>query len=275
VSWLLKPAELLYRAINRMRRVLYRAGVLRARRLPVPVISVGNIAVGGGGKTPTVIAIARILARKGVRVGVLTRGYGRAGAGGEVTELDAARFGDEPVLIKKSIQNVTVIVGANRYQNALRHQCDVYLLDDGFQHLQLHRDLDIVLDDPHARYLREGRSALRHADIVLQRDVRPIVPSSLRGKRVFAFAGLADNDQFFASLRDAGVKLVATRSFPDHHRYANIESIKRDAADVKADAIVTTEKDAVKLNDEEIVAIPAETTLPPEAIARILAVVRQ
>ena len=81
MSRLLKPAELLYRAINRMRRALYRAGILRARRLPVPVISVGNIAVGGGGKTPTVIAIARILARSGVRVGVLTRGYGRAGAG--------------------------------------------------------------------------------------------------------------------------------------------------------------------------------------------------
>ena len=192
-----------------------------------------------------------------------------------MTELDAARFGDEAVLIKKSVQNVTVIVGVNRYHNALQHQCDVYLLDDGFQHLQLHRDLDIVLDDPRAPYLREGRSALRHADIVLQRDVRPIVPSSLRGKRVFAFAGLADNEQFFASLRSAGVKLVATRGFPDHHRYADIESIKRAAADAKADAIVTTEKDAVKLNDAEIIAIPAETTLPPEAVARIFAVVRR
>ena len=276
MNWLLlKPAELLYRGINRVRRSLYRRGVLRSKRLPVPVISVGNIAMGGGGKTPTVIAIARALAREGVRVGVLTRGYGRAGAGGELIELDARRFGDEPVLIKKSVPNVTVIVAQKRYENALRHQCDVYLLDDGFQHLQLHRDLDIVVDNPGARYLREGRSALRHADIVLRRNVRAIVPPSVRGKRVFAFSGLADNEQFFASLRDAGVNLVATRGFPDHHDYADMESIKRAARDANADAIVTTEKDAVKLNDDEIIAIPAESTLAPEVIARILAVVRR
>jgi tetraacyldisaccharide 4'-kinase len=275
VSWLLKAAELLYRGVNRIRRSLYRSGVLRSKRLPVPVISVGNIAMGGGGKTPTVIAIARALAREGVRVGVLTRGYGRAGAGGELIELDARRFGDEPVLIKKSVPNVTVIVAQKRYENALRHQCDVYLLDDGFQHLQLHRDLDIVVDNPGARYLREGRSALRHADIVLQRNVRPIVPPSVRGRRVFAFSGLADNEQFFASLRDAGVNLVATRGFPDHHGYTDMESIKRAARDAKADAIVTTEKDAVKLNDDEIIAIPAETTLAPDVIARILEVVRR
>src|SRR4029077_19855105 len=115
VNWLLlKPAELLYRGVNRVRRSLYRRGVLRSKRLPVPVISVGNIAMGGGGKTPTVIAIARALSERGMRVGVLTRGYGRSGAGGVVDAPDAARFGDEPVLIKKSAPNVDVIVGANR-----------------------------------------------------------------------------------------------------------------------------------------------------------------
>jgi tetraacyldisaccharide 4'-kinase len=190
-------------------------------------------------------------------------------------ELDARRFGDEPVLIKKSVPNVTVIVAQKRYENALRHQCDVYLLDDGFQHLQLHRDLDIVVDNPGARHLREGRSALRHADIILQRNVRPIVPPSVRGKRVFAFSGLADNEQFFTALRDAGVNVVATRGFPDHHDYADMESIKRAARAANADAIVTTEKDAVKLNDDEIIAIAAETTLAPDVIARILAVVRR
>ena len=275
MSWLLKPAELLYRGINRVRRFLYRRGLLRSKRLPVPVISVGNIAMGGGGKTPTVIAIARVLAREGLRVGVLTRGYGRAGAGGELIELDARRFGDEPVLIKKSVPNVTVIVSQKRYENALRHPCDVYLLDDGFQHLQLHRDLDIVVENRGAPHLREGRSALRHADIVMQRNVRPIVPSSVRAKKVFAFSGLADNEQFFASLRQAGVNLVGTRSFPDHHDYADIESIKSAAGQANAEAIVTTEKDAVKLSDDEIIAIPAETNLTPEVIARILAVVRR
>ena len=275
MSGLLKPAELLYRGINRVRRFLYRRGLLRSKRLPVPVISVGNIAMGGGGKTPTVIAIARVLAREGLRVGVLTRGYGRAGAGGELIELDARRFGDEPVLIKKSVPNVTVIVAQKRYDNALRHPCDVYLLDDGFQHLQLHRDLDIVVENPGARHLREGRRALRHADIVLQRNVRPIVPSPVRGKRVFAFSGLADNEQFFTSLREAGVNLVGTRGFSDHHDYPDIESIKSAARQANAEAMVTTEKDAVKLNDDEIIAIPAETNLTPDVIARILAVVRR
>jgi tetraacyldisaccharide 4'-kinase len=239
------------------------------------VISVGNIAIGGGGKTPTVIAIARACVSRGLRVVVLTRGYGRAGEGGEVTSLDASRFGDEPVLIKKSLPNVRVIVGKKRYDNAIGLKCDVIVLDDGFQHLQLHRDLDVVVDNPRARFLREGRSALRRADIVLQRNVRPIVPAALKHNSVFAFSGLADNEQFFTALRDAGMKVVATRGFADHHRYtaSDVESIKRAAAEAGAKTIVTTEKDAVKIDDPQIVAIPAEMTLPPEALSRILAVV--
>src|SRR5207247_8681316 len=101
MTWLLKPAELLYRGINRLRRALYRAGVLRPKRLPIPVISVGNIAIGGGGKTPAVIAIARACVSRDLRVVVLTRGYGRAGEGGEGTWLDGSRFGVEAVLMKK------------------------------------------------------------------------------------------------------------------------------------------------------------------------------
>jgi len=275
MTWLLKPAELLYRGINRLRRALYRAGVLRPNRLPIPVISVGNIAIGGGGKTPAVMAIARVCVSRDLRVAVLTRGYGRVGEGGEVTSLDASRFGDEPVLIKKSLPNVRVIVGKKRYDNAIGLKCDVIVLDDGFQHLQLHRDLDVVVDNPGARFLREGRAALRRADIVLQRNVRPVVPSALQQKSVFAFSGLADNEQFFTSLRNAGMKVVATRGFADHHRYtaSDVESIKRAAAEAGAKAIVTTEKDAVKIDDPQIVAIPAEMTLPPEALSRILAVV--
>src|SRR5207237_91035 len=98
----------------------------KARRLPRPVISVGSLAAGGSGKTPATIAIARFLAAEGLRVVVLTRGYGRAGAGGRVDSLDAARFGDEPVLIRKST-GAEVIVGANRYRNALSVKCDVFV----------------------------------------------------------------------------------------------------------------------------------------------------
>jgi tetraacyldisaccharide 4'-kinase len=269
---LLKPAEMLYRGVNRVRRSLYRAGVLKPKRLPKPVISVGNIAIGGTGKTPAVIAICRFLEQRGLRVAVLTRGYGASGSG-IVTELAAERFGDEPVVIKKNTQSTTVIVGANRYENARRHECDVFVLDDAFQHLQLHRDLDIVIDAP-ARFYREGRGALRDADIIVPRRLRLDIPQSLRGKRVFAFAGLADNEQFFDSLND--LQVVGTRGFPDHHRYgeADIAQIRGAAADSAADAVVTTEKDAVKIRAADIIAIPAEFIFDAEVLEKIAGVVR-
>lgn len=250
---MIKLAELVYRGINRVRRALYRRGLLKPKRLPAPVISVGAIAAGGSGKTPATIAIAGALAARGLRVAVLTRGYGRAGAGGVITSLDADRYGDEPVVIKKRLPHVEVIVGRNRYDNAIRSPADVYVLDDGFQHLQLHRDLDVVIDHP-GRFFREGRSALRDADLIIPRKIELNVPESLKGKRVFAFAGLADNEQFFKSL---GLDLAGTLSFPDHHRYTSeeIDVIKRRAGNAP---IVTTEKDAVKIADNSIIAIPIE-----------------
>jgi tetraacyldisaccharide 4'-kinase len=264
----IKIAELLYRAINRARRALYRAGIRKAKRLPVPVISVGGIAAGGSGKTPAVIAIARALSDRGLRVAVLTRGYGRAGSGGVVTSLDPDRFGDEPVLIKKSVPKVNVIVGKNRYENAMQTEADVFVLDDGFQHLQLHRDFDVVIDHD-SGFLREGRSALRYADLVLQRKLLARIPDALRGRRVFAFAGLADNAQFFRLFDLAGSK-----GFPDHHRYtkSDIDAIKREAA---GNAIVTTEKDAVKIDDPDVIAIPAEFVIDAGDLERILAAVRR
>jgi len=272
LNLLLKPAELLYRGINRVRRDLYRRGVLKAKRLPVPVISVGNIAIGGSGKTPVVIAVARLLAERGYRVAVLTRGYGRSGnAEGVVDSEDAAKWGDEPVVIKKRLGNVAVIVGSNRYDNGSRYSCDVFVLDDGFQHLQLARDLDIVIDAP-ADHYREGRSALRDAGVVIPRSIEAAGLDRFRDKRVFAFSGLAGNEQFFDMLRRAGITLAGTRGYPDHHRYSSedIASIKAAASAVKAEAIVTTEKDAVKIGDPAIAAIPIDFVLPPEAVTRIL-----
>jgi tetraacyldisaccharide 4'-kinase len=264
---LLKPAELLYRGINRLRRSMYRSGVFKPKRLLKPVISVGNIAIGGAGKTPAVIALCRFLERRGRKVAVLTRGYGASGIG-EVTALDPERFGDEPVLIKKSTQNTTVIVGANRYENALYFNCDVFVLDDAFQHLQLHRDLDIVIDAP-ASFYREGRSALRDADLVVPRRLRLNVPDAIRGRKVFAFAGLANNDQFFDSLRALGVQVVGMRSFPDHHRYTATDLAGIGDAAKNADAIVTTEKDAVKIRDSGIIAVPAEFIFDDEVLRRV------
>jgi tetraacyldisaccharide 4'-kinase len=275
VTILLKPIELLWRGVNRLRRALYRRGILTSKTLPRPVISVGNLAAGGSGKTPAVIAIARELTNRGFVVAVLTRGHGRERVeAGLVTSLDAGRFGDEPVLIKSKLENVHVIVGPKRYDNAVlflaQNDCDLFILDDGFQHLQLARDLDIVIDAGRG-VMREGQSALADAGIVIQRDLRLVVPPELNSRRVFAFAGLADNEQFFSSLRANGLKVVATRSFRDHHRYHpdDITAIRRDAAAAGAEAIVTTEKDAVKIDARDIIAIAAEMIIEPEVLEAI------
>lgn len=264
-------AQFLWIAINRARRALHRAGILRGKRLHRPVISIGGISAGGAGKTPAVIAVCRALAANGLRVAVLTRGYGRADESysGAVTSSDPEKFGDEPVLIRQSIIG-EVLVGSNRYKNARNFDCDVFVLDDGFQHLQLRRDFDLVIDAP-ARFYREGRSALLDADAVIPRQLRTIVPEELRGKRVFAFAGLADNEQFFASLRDAGLDVAGTRGFRDHHRYtpSDLDALKRDANGLP---IVTSEKDKVKVSDPAVVAVGAELVIPEDVLSEVLRV---
>lgn len=264
MTFLLKPLELLWRGLNRLRRALYRHGVLKAKRLPKPVVSVGAITAGGAGKTPATIAIGEYLKARGWRVAVLTRGYKRSGAGGRVTEPDAAKFGDEPVLLTKIGD---VIVGSNRYENGLQVNCDVYLLDDGFQHLQLARDIDVVVDAP-GKWLREGRSALRDADFVIPRRLQIDVP---RG-RLFAFAGLADNEQFFRA-----VGAIGAMSFEDHHRYTadDLLRIREAGRKAGADAIVTTEKDAVKIRDGDIIAVAARFVIDPAVLEAIEARLRR
>ncbi|MDQ3281585.1 MAG: tetraacyldisaccharide 4'-kinase [Acidobacteriota bacterium] len=262
-----------YRAVNRLRRALYRRGILKPKRLHKPVISIGNIAAGGTGKTPAVIAICRFLASQGLRVAVLTRGYGRGDQSytGIVQSNDASKYGDEPVLIKRS-SCAAVYVGSNRYETGRDIDCDVFILDDGFQHLQLHRDLDVVIDAP-ARFYREGRAALADADLIVPRRLRLHIPEELRGKKLFAFAGLANNEQFFAALRDAGLDVAGTKSFPDHFRYtaATLRELARDA---KGATLVTTEKDAVKLNDPSIATVGAEFVFEQHELDEVLRVAR-
>jgi len=277
MSALLRVPELLYRGINRARRALYGAGLFKSHALPRPVISVGNLGTGGAGKTPAVIAVCRYLESRGVRVAVLMRGYGRddLSYSGKVTDLDAHKFGDEPVLIKRNM-NGDVIVGAKRYENALHYlrdnDCDVFVLDDGFQHLQLRRDFDLIIDAP-SRFHREGRGALRHAQAVIPRRLRIPIPSSLRGRRVFAFAGLARNEQFFDALRAEGLTVVGTKGFRDHHRYTadDLAAIRRDAGGA---TIVTTGKDSVKIEDPEIVAIEPEFVIDEDVLETLLRVAR-
>lgn len=288
-----RPAELLYRGVNRSRRALYRLGLLRPERLPRPVISVGNRALGGTGKTPTVIAVATGLLELGLRPAVLTRGYGRRSSEQPllVDGLDALRFGDEPVVIHRSLPEVPVIVGSRRAAAARwfleRGDCDLFLLDDGFQHLQLHRDCDVVIESA-SSWFREGPSALRDADALLLRDVDsplPDVPSfrialeprdllvdgasepleALEGTSVFAFSGLADNDQFFRTLEALGAELAGTEAFPDHHVYdqEDLQRLRMRAEIAGAEMLVTTAKDAVKTGSLEPAVLRTAVTIEP------------
>jgi tetraacyldisaccharide 4'-kinase len=283
VNPILRGAGALYRGINRMRRLLYQREVLKARRLPRPVVSVGNITVGGAGKTPAVIAIARHLIDNGYRVAILTRGYGRSGRDqGLMPAPDAARWGDEPTLIKTRLDKADIIVGSNRYENAIayliQNDTDIFILDDGFQHLQLHRDLDVVIEGGGpAALFREGRDALQSASVVIPRNLRVEVPSTLRSQSLYAFAGLANPGQFFESLRAAGLTLAGTRVFPDHHPYSDrdLDEIVALAAQAGATAIVTTEKDAVKIARRDIIPIRAEFVIDPSILDRITALIQR
>jgi tetraacyldisaccharide 4'-kinase len=291
---LLLPLSPLYGAVLTVKRRMFRAGLLKKRRLANVVISVGSVSAGGAGKTPVVMALADMLRRRGYAVTILTRGFGRAPKTIERVEPhgDASWFGDEPVLLAQRT-GVPVFVGANRYnagllaeQNQIAGKIAVHLLDDGFQHQKLARNIDIVVltqedvDDAllPAGNLREPLSALREADIIVVREEeaerlqrfiaklpqkkKPIVTwvvkrrLSLDGDaqkplsaKPLAFCGIARPKGFTAMLLAEGCRPVEMVAFADHHAYGDVD-IKRllDAArQFGADGFVTTEKDAVKL----------------------------
>ena len=201
---LLRPVGALYTAIVTLRNTLYTRGIFQAHRLPCTVISVGNIVVGGTGKTPTVIAIAKQLQEDGVRIAILLRGYKRQSrekitvvSDGEKRLCSHTESGDEADMMARLLPGIPIIVGRNRYaagQLAIeRFKSDVLILDDGFQHRQLHRDVDIVTVDATRPFgtgqllpagtLREPLTALRRADILLlTRADKPAQVSRIRGK---------------------------------------------------------------------------------------------
>lgn len=191
LRWLLsplRPVSSIYGWGMRIRTRLYARGWLKQRSLPLQVISVGNLTVGGTGKTPVVIALANGLRARGRRVGVVSRGYGRRRVGtvrevsdGETVTGDPLDTGDEPWLIARRCPGVPVVVGANRYQAGQhlrrRFGINTLVLDDGFQHLALRRNVDVLILDATAPFgnghvlprgpLREGVSAMDRADLVL------------------------------------------------------------------------------------------------------------
>ncbi len=293
-----------YGRVLLMRRAWYaRPG--RRRRLNHRVISVGNLSLGGSGKTPVVATLARLLRARGERPVVLTRGYGRR----EVTEgvlvvsdgqrvlEPVSRSGDEPQLLARTLSGVPVLVCADRYVAGLfaeRHfGVTVSILDDGFQHVQLERNVDLLLvspadlDDrvlPSGR-LREPLTAARFADAVLvpgiEEDVTQVaaavghhiafrvVPhygALANGGRVLAFAGIARPERFFSALRSLGYDVARELTFRDHHWYSarDRETIQSAARETNASLIVTTEKDAVRC-DFDVAALPMTVSIEPAA----------
>jgi tetraacyldisaccharide 4'-kinase len=277
----------LYAALARRRRERYTRRPDLRRRLRRPVISIGNLAVGGRGKTPMVASVTRELLALGERPAILSRGYGRTQPEDGVVVVrdpdgmrsDLARAGDEPLMLARALHGASVLVSPDRYLagTLAEHAFDatVHVLDDGFQHLQLDRDIDIVLvgrDDvakpitlPTGR-LREPLDTLIAADAVLAADDdvdvtavgvefpvfrtrRSIRMPDVDGRATFAVAGIAAPERFFKDLRALGCAIVGTRAFPDHYPYSPkdlsgiAEAARRDGAQV----IVTTEKDYVRM----------------------------
>lgn len=278
LSVLLAPLAGLYCLAVGLRRTLYRHGLLPSVRLPVAVIVVGNLTVGGTGKTPLVLWLVRFLAEHGWRPGIVTRGYrGRSRAWPQRVRADSdpALVGDEPVLLARHA-GCPVIADPDRVRAArwliAEDHCNVIVADDGLQHYRLGRDIEIALIDGVRRFgnglclpagpLREPVSRLRTVDVRLvlgepraddEWGMRLVVRGFHRldgggqaeaeafcGRRVHAVAGIGHPARFFAQLRALGLDIIA-HAFADHYRYRAADLAFGDAAD-----IIMTEKDAVK-----------------------------
>jgi tetraacyldisaccharide 4'-kinase len=277
------PLVPLYGLGVKAKNLAYDRAWFAAHRLRRPVISVGSLSAGGAGKTPVVMMLAELLARESLAVDVLSRGYGRGS--GVVEEVDpaglAARFGDEPMEMARA--GLCVFVGAERYEagvaaEAAEPVATLHLLDDGFQHRRLARDLDVVvltLEDAQDSLLpggnlREPLQSLRRADVVVlredeaaelsdvvarysQADVwiarREIALPSPLPERMIAFCGIARPEGFFAMLRKAGCELAGQVKFPDHHAYRAEDYLRLLEAVLHAgaDGLVTTAKDAARI----------------------------
>jgi tetraacyldisaccharide 4'-kinase len=277
VAWLLWPASLAFRLVVLARRLLYFIRVLPSAHPGIPVIVVGNVTVGGSGKTPLVLWIAELLKKSGWSPAIVSRGYGGKSAEPRAATVadEAEQVGDEPIVLSRR-SGCPVWVGADRLAviAALRGahpEVNVVVLDDGLQHYRLRRDVEIAVVDSRgfgngfllpAGPLREPPGRLEAVDAVVShgapvrgyamklegdavhrmtdaRDRRPV--HSFRGQKVHAVAGIGNPNRFFLHLTRLGVR-VMPHPFPDHHRLTPEELDFGDEAPV-----MMTEKDAVKL----------------------------
>lgn len=278
LAWLLWPASVVFGAVVAFRQLLYKLRILKSHSAGIPVIVVGNITVGGTGKTPLVLWIAEFLKGRGWSPAIVSRGYGAKLTHPRAATLisQAAEVGDEPLLLARR-SGCPVWVGSERVAVAAalraRHpEVNVLVLDDGLQHYRLRRDIEIAVVDARglgnglllpAGPLREPRRRLAAVDAVVAHGGEPAKSYAMRlegdtlyrmsdarerrgagafaGEKMHAVAGIGDPERFFLHLRRFGIDVIA-HPFPDHHPFTPRELDFGDALPV-----VMTEKDAVKL----------------------------
>ena len=314
IACLLLPLAGIFSLIIFFRRLFYRLGIFASSTLPVPVIVVGNIFIGGTGKTPLVIWLVSVLRAHGYSPGVISRGYGaQVSAVIEVkADMSAAQTGDEPLLLARKCE-VPVFVGRDRVAAArgllaAYPEVDVIISDDGLQHYALGRTMEIQLSDTRghgngwllpAGPLREpvsrrsdfyvingGVSAASahiynmqltgaHAVQMVDRQQR-LDLASLQNKRVAAVAGFGHPERFFEMLRSQGLVLESALGLPDHFDFST-----NPFAAIKADIILITEKDAVKCSritgiaqDVRLWIVPVEAKIAEPLAQDILAKLR-
>lgn len=288
--------SLLYQSGCQIKNCLYSLRIFKPKKAPLPVISVGNISFGGTEKTPLVIHLIEFLAEHGLNPALVTRGYkGNWEKKGGVLSYGKGILGgwrdsgDEPFMVARNSPEAGIFIGKNRLlscQKAKQSGFEVAVLDDGFQHRRLQRDIDIVLFDPAQKVaLREPFSALRRADILfIKKHAHPQKKEIERrfpepsifeyfvqsqglfriGKKeaakiedfkekVIAFCGIARPERFVSSLKEEGIEPLYIFKFPDHHTYppSSVKKIKEKYQKLGAEALLTTEKDAVKLEANE------------------------
>jgi len=307
-TWLM-PFSMLFMDAVKFRRWLYKKNYKPTTKLAVPVIIVGNITVGGTGKTPLVIYLVKQLQAAGFKPAVISRGYGRKDDAPEIVtaKSEAGLVGDEPLLIAQQT-NVPVVVGANRVAAGQllldSENCDVIIADDGLQHYALQRDIEIVVIDGERRFgnnfclpsgpLREPQERIREADFIICNDGDDLeddeILMTLQGAEAInlfteerkplddfktlnctAFAGIGNPQRFFNHLQGFGIECEG-KKFPDHYDY-NLKDISFNGAE----AILMTEKDAVKCKSfatEQHWYVPVVATFETDFSQRLITLLR-
>jgi tetraacyldisaccharide 4'-kinase len=307
-GWLFWPLTWIFSLIVDFRRYLFHKNILKIYKVKKPVVIVGNITVGGSGKTPVLIHLIQLLQYHGIKPGVISRGYkGKIAQSKQVASvinrpLNFEDYGDEPVLIFNNT-NVPVVVGKNRVQAAQflidNFDIDIILSDDGLQHYSLARDIEIVVLDAERGVgnghllplgpLRESVARLKDANMIINQapnimsttiklvhsikfPERKLELESFKDLKIHAVAGIANPDKFFNQLREHGLQIIEHK-FPDHHKFKASDLAFKDDYPV-----LMTEKDAVKCREFAAVNhwfVPLIVRLPTDTLNNFLKLVKE